>query len=151
MNRTFFDSRLPFADANILSFGAWQLLASADAMWEGHSPSTFIVRLSYCVLWWRECAQGGACYFCLFVCLFFFFYVGKSSRTPCPLLGGVRVVSDSNRLKPHGGLPDVSQKWSGFSCEILPEHFFVFSLFVVKGGVLVLAWAARGEGEPQTP
>ena len=91
-----------------------------------------------------------AIFVCLFVC-FFFFYVGKSSRTPCPLLGGVRVVSDSNRLKPHGGLPDVSQKWSGFSCEILPEHFFVFSLFVVKGGVLVLAWAARGEGEPQTP
>ena len=70
--------------------------------------------------------------------------MGKSSRTPCPLLGGDRVVSDSKQLKPHGGLPDISQKWPGFSCEILPEHFFVFSLFIVKGGVLVLTWAARG-------
>ena len=80
--------------------------------------------------------------------------MGKSSRTPCPLLGGDRVVSDSKQLKPHGGLPDASQQWPGFSCEILPKHFFVFSLFVVKGGVLVLTWAAReggGTTNPLTP
>ena len=51
--------------------------------------------------------------FALISIFFFFFFssVGKSSRTPCPLLGGDRVVSDSNQLKPHGGLPDASQKW----------------------------------------
>ena len=53
--------------------------------------------------------------------LFFFFYVGKFFRTPCPLLGGDRVVSDSNQLKPHGGLSNASQKWPGFFCEILPS------------------------------
>ena len=77
--------------------------------------------------------------------------MGKSSRTPCPLLGGDRVVSDSKQLKPHGGLPDASQQWPGFSCEILPKHFFVFSLFVVKGGVLVLTWAAREGGGDHKP
>ena len=69
----------------------------------------------------------------------FFFTWGNPLGHP----GGDRVVSDSNQLKPHGDLPDASQKWPGFSCEILPEHFFVFSLFVVKGSVFVLTWAAR--------
>ena len=71
----------------------------------------------------------------------FFFTWGNPLGHP----GGDRVVSDSNQLKPHGDLPDASQKWPGFFCEILPEHFFVFSLFIVKGGVLVLTWAARGD------
>ena len=62
-----------------------------------------------------------------------FFYGEKSSRTPCPLLGGDRVASDLNGLKPHGGLSDVSQKRPEFCCETLPEHFLVFSLVVVKG------------------
>ena len=66
------------------------------------------------------------------ILIFLLFYVGKSSWTPRRSSGSgvahLLLVSDSHRLKPHGGLPNAWEECSGISFELLPEHSYVFSL-----------------------